>query len=345
MDRYPYILGCLLGTAAGDAVGLSREGLSRRRSKRMHGGIPLLPNLAMGYGFCSDDTEHTQMTARALAISRMDADKFAGELGWQLKQWLLTLPAGIGMATLRSCFKLLLGNGPDTSGVFSAGNGPAMRSSIIGVTATTDQQMLDLVERCTRITHTDPKAYEGALLVAQASRLAVHGDRVSPVEFLGQMARQVQGEELREHLERATECLLENATPDQFADAQGWKHGISGYINQTVPVALYCWARYPQDFRRCVESAVLLGGDSDTVGAIAGAICGANLGHDHIPEPWLSRIAFWPRGREWHEALARSLEDFDSKSPSMQWLATVPRNLLFATIVITVGMRRLLPPY
>ena len=59
MDRYSNILGCLLGTALGDAVGLRREGLSRQRAMRLYGGAPLQPNLLFGWGFCSDDTEHT----------------------------------------------------------------------------------------------------------------------------------------------------------------------------------------------------------------------------------------------------------------------------------------------
>jgi ADP-ribosylglycohydrolase len=55
MGRFHHILGCLLGTA----VGLRREGLSRRRAVRMYGGSPLSPTLFLGRGFWSDDTEHT----------------------------------------------------------------------------------------------------------------------------------------------------------------------------------------------------------------------------------------------------------------------------------------------
>lgn len=345
MDKYPYILGCLLGTAAGDAVGLSREGLSRGRTRRMYGEAPLAPKLAMGVGFYSDDTEHTQMTARALALSRLDAEQFAKELAGQLKRWLLTVPAGVGLATLRACFKLLVGYGPSYSGVFSAGNGPAMRTAIIGVVAESDKQLEDLVWQCTRITHTDPKAFEGALLVAQAARIRANGETVSPIEFIEGAIERANGEELREHLHQLLISLHRKNSPQEFADAQGWKRGISGYMNQSIPAALYCWARYPNDFRKCVESAVLLGGDADTVGAIAGAISGANLGHEQIPEQWLDRIAFWPRDRHWHSELAHSLQRCDGNVPRMRWLATIPRNLLFAAIVLAVGTRRLLPPY
>ncbi len=55
MDRYPHILGCLLGTALGDAVGLRREGLSPQRAARMFGARPLAPDLIFGWGWCSDE--------------------------------------------------------------------------------------------------------------------------------------------------------------------------------------------------------------------------------------------------------------------------------------------------
>ena len=101
----------------------------------MYGNSPLSPNLLLGHGFCSDDTEHTQIVGRALLLSAGDPELFERELGDQLKRWLLTLPAGVGIATLRACIRLLIGLSPSRSGVYSAGNGPAMRSALIGVYA------------------------------------------------------------------------------------------------------------------------------------------------------------------------------------------------------------------
>lgn len=350
MDRYPYILGCLLGTALGDAVGLSREGLSRRRAVRMYGGPPLAPNLVFGRGYCSDDTEHTQMVGCALVVSGGDPGSFEQELGRQLKRWLLTLPAGVGLATLRSCLKLLAGFGPQKSGVFSAGNGPAMRSALHGVWAQSDSQLKELVHVCTRLTHTDPRAEEGAWVVARAARLTVTGWSGTPTDFLRQICEEVEGNELRGRLQDAVVCLAAGKTPLEFADEQGWTRGITGYINQSVPAALYCWAHAPADFRQCVESAVLLGGDTDSVAAIAGAVSGANLGSDHLPQDWLSRLAEWPRSVLWMEQLARALTDDSTNEtkqlpPKMHWLTTIPRNLVFAGVVLGFGFRRLLPPY
>ncbi len=350
MDRYPYILGCLLGTALGDAVGIRREGLSRQRATRLYGGQPLRPDLIFGRGFCSDDTEHTQIVGRALVMSGRDAAGFERELARQLKRWFLTLPPGIGSATTRACIRLLMGFRPDRSGVFSAGNGPAMRTALIGVCAESDGEMTELVHRCTRVTHTDPKAEEAALLVARASRLRVNGAGSEPLDALKLFAENVAGAELNETLIHAVSALIDRKTPQEFAASQGWSEGVSGYVNHSVPAALYCWAYSPNDFRRCVENAVLLGGDSDSVAAIAGAICGANLGSEALPTDWLQRLWEWPRTLRWMEDLAgclagRPTNNGRREPPSMYWLATIPRNLLFTAVVMGHGFRRLLPPY
>ncbi|QDS99219.1 ADP-ribosylglycohydrolase family protein [Adhaeretor mobilis] len=350
MNRYPHILGCLLGTALGDAVGLRREGLSRRRAERMYGGTPLGPDFILGLGFCSDDAEHTQMVGRALVLSAGHVAKFEKELSRQLKRWLVALPAGIGLATLRACIKLLLGFGPKRSGVFSAGNGPAMRTALIGVWAESDDQLKELVRICTRLTHTDPRAEEGALLVAKAARLTASGQYVEPTEFLRDAVGEVEGEELRESLQMAIKALAANKAPKEFADSLGWSEGVTGYVNHSVPAALYCWADSPNDFRRCVENAVLLGGDTDSVAAIAGAICGANVGSENLPPDWLISLAEWPRSKSWMRQLAEALSNEAKvcelpKPPGMRWLATVPRNFVFAAIVLVIGFRRLLPPY
>ena len=350
MTHYSNILGCLLGTALGDSVGLRREGLSRKRAHKMYGGPPLSASFILGLGFCSDDTEHTQMVGRALVLSDGEVGKFEQAMSRQLKRWLMTLPAGVGLATLRACIKLLLGFGPKRSGVFSAGNGPAMRTALIGVWAKSDEQLNELVSSCTRLTHTDPKAEEGAMLVAKAARLSSSGQRIEPIDFLKKEVDEIEGEELREYLQKAIEALEDEKVPLEFADSIGWADGVSGYVNHSVPAALYCWAASPNDFRRCVENVVLMGGDTDSVAAIAGAICGANVGSDNLPPDWLNSLAEWPRGKSWMQRLAKALSDQAEgekkpKPPQMHWLATIPRNLIFAAVVLGIGFRRLLPPY
>jgi len=163
--------GAILGTAAGDAVGLPREGLSPRRAGRLFGGPPLSMRLVLGRGMVSDDTEHACMVAQALIRSGGEPGRFARSLAWRLRWWLLGLPAGVGKATARAIVKLWLGFGAAHSGVWSAGNGPAMRAAVLGVWgAVRPGQMADLVRASSRMTHTDPRAGHGALVVAMAAQ-------------------------------------------------------------------------------------------------------------------------------------------------------------------------------
>jgi ADP-ribosylglycohydrolase len=350
MDRYAKILGCLLGTAVGDAVGLKREGLSKKRARRLYGVPPLKPGLLLNRGYCSDDTEHTQMVGRALVISKGDPQAFEKQLTRELKRWLLTMPAGVGLATLRSCLKLLSGFSPQHSGVYSAGNGPAMRSALLGLCASSADQLQELVHCCTRITHTDPRAEQGALLVAQAARLSITAPGQTPLEFLRDSLETIQGDELRHSIDSAVQHLERHSTPEEYAQDQGWNNGVTGYINQTVPAALYCWAYSADQLRESVENAVMLGGDTDSVAAITGAICGANLGAEAIPAEWKLGLSEWPRTVSWMEDLADRLSQYPQSAeelepPPMHWLATIPRNLVFALVVLTLGSRRLFPPY
>src|SRR5215471_9427316 len=108
---------------------------------------------------CSDDTEHTFLVAQALLSHPDDPVAFQRCLAWKLRLWLLGLPAGIGLATLKAILKLWLGFPPSRSGVWSAGNGPAMRSAIIGAYFYNDQdKRCAFVSAATHLTHTDPKA-------------------------------------------------------------------------------------------------------------------------------------------------------------------------------------------
>ena len=129
----------------------------------------------------SDDTEHTLFVAQSLLRYPADTDAFQRRLAWHLRWWFAGLPAGIGMATARACVKLWLGFPPSRGGVFSAGNGPAMRSVIIGGYFHDKPELLRrFVLASTQLTHTDPKAAVGAEAVARVAAWAVEHDPASP---------------------------------------------------------------------------------------------------------------------------------------------------------------------
>lgn len=181
-----HVVGCILGAAVGDALGLPYEGLSCRRAAKLFG-PPDRHRFFFGHGMVSDDTEHTCMVAQSLIAAGGDVDSFRRELARRFRFWLLGFPAGIGVATLRSILRLWIGLRPENSGVFSAGNGPAMRAAVIGAAVDNPPLLRELVRASSRITHTDPKAEFGALAVALATQTARQKGTVSGHDFLDQL--------------------------------------------------------------------------------------------------------------------------------------------------------------
>lgn len=352
LKRRSAAIGCLLGTAVGDALGLPCEGLSRSRQLRM---FPSLDRYRffLGKGMCSDDTDHACMVAQALAYSEGSPRRFVASLGWRLRFWLLGLPAGIGFATLRSILKLWLAFPPQFSGVRSAGNGPAMRSAFLGVClADDDAALVQHVAASTAITHRDPRAECGALAVALAARASMRG--TAAAGYLADLRRflapfSAAGKELLELAERAAASAARGESTAAFADSIGCARGVSGYMYHSVPVALHAWLSSPYDFASAVTAAIRCGGDTDTVAAITGAIVGAGVGKNGIPERWLADLWDWPRGARWIERLAecavmRMPRPGEGATFIAPWWIVV-RNFGFLLIVLAHGFRRLAPPY
>ena len=90
-------------------------------------------------------------------------------------------------------------------------------------------------------------------------------------------------EEWPELCRKLAGALTSKLSVEDFAASLGLGRGVSGYAYHTVPVALYAWLRHPSDFRAALESALNCGGDTDSVGAIVGALCGARQGAADIP--------------------------------------------------------------
>ncbi len=125
---------------------------------------------------------------------------------------------------------------------------------------------------------------------------------------------------------------------------------MTGYAYRSVPVALYAWLRHPDDFRTALVAVLDCGGDTDTVGAITGALMGARLGSGAIPQTWLEGICDQPRSVGLLIQIAERLSRQKAATGALRpvryfWLLLVNRNLIFLVTVLCHGFRRLLPPY
>ena len=351
------ITGCLLGTAVGDALGLACEGLSRRRQAKMFPTLDSHHLLPFGKGMTSDDTEHTCMLAQSLIVTAHGElaeleQKFSANFAWRLRFWLTGLPAGIGLATLRAILKLWLGFPARYSGVYSAGNGPAMRAALIGVCYGGDPaRMRALVRAATRMTHIDPKAEYGAFAVAYAAYLAAtRDDDISAQEFLNQLGQHIDDREFVALIRNVVESVARGETAETFAGSVGCTHGVSGYMYHTLPCVLHVWLTHQHDYRAAVTTLIRLGGDTDTTAAILGAIVGARVGKAGVPALWISNLVEWPRSVPWMEQLSTRLAATCTAQTNGSSLWINPfklliRNIFFMVIVLLHGLRRRLPPF
>ena len=352
IDLTSRIRGVILGTAVGDALGLPAEGLGPKTIGRLWSGN-WRHRLFFGKGMISDDTEHTLFVAQALLKHPDNAHRFQRSLAWKLRWWLLGLPAAVGFGTLRAIVKLWLFFPPGKSGVASAGNGPAMRSAILGVCFRRDRQkMRQMVRAATEITHKDARAMVGALAVSLAAAVAVsspEGDRPDHNKFLDEIAILPGGrdEEWSRLVGQMKQELAADSGVVDFAAQMGLENGVTGYAYHTAPVAIYAWLRHYADFRSTLTEALNCGGDTDTVGAIAGALAGAAVGEEGIPREWIEGIWDWPRGaalcRAIADELARQQQGRQAGPVSYFWPAAPVRNLLFLAIVLFHGFLRLVP--
>lgn len=349
--NYSHAVGSLLGSAVGDAIGLPYEGLSPRRAAALLG-PPTRHRLLFGRGMVSDDAEHACMAAVALARSGGDPDQFSRHLARQLRWWIVGLPAGTGMATARAAIKLWMGIPPSRSGVRSAGNGPAMRAPILGAAVADLELLRRLVVASSLLTHTDPRAIEGALVVAAASRVASTVLHPTPSDLQAVLeAWKIPADpQFARLLDAALTSVASRESTAEFAARSGMERGVSGFIVHTVPVSIHAWLSSPTDLRQVVMSCISCGGDADTTAAIAGGIAGATVGPAGIPSDWLSSLWASPRHVPWMTAVAAAAcSAAENRSacpvPRLTWPLVPVRNLALLAAVLAHGFRRLAPPY
>lgn len=173
-------------------------------------------------------------------------------------------------------------------GAGSFGNGAAMRVAPVGLFAWRDPDLAVQLARTNAIvTHSHPAGIDGAVMQALAVTLLV---RTSP----GQLSSDALLDGIRPHL--ATEefaetiHLLRSLLPDAPADAVVTHLGRGIAARESVPTALFAFLRSPDSFEETIAFAVGLGGDADTIAAMAGALSGVYLGAEAIPERWRTDV-------------------------------------------------------
>ncbi|MFF0390827.1 ADP-ribosylglycohydrolase family protein [Kitasatospora sp. NPDC004615] len=170
----------------------------------------------------------------------------------------------------------------------SFGNGAAMRVAPLGAAYADDPAAAVRPAADTAvITHTHPDAVDGAIAVAVAAAHAVRRRTrsCSPERFLSAVADLTPDGPVRRALYQARQ-LLDRADAREVAAVLG--NGSRTSALDTVPFALWCAARWLDDYPTAVRSAIGAGGDMDTVAAITGGVVAARTGTAGIPAAWLA---------------------------------------------------------
>ena len=277
--------------------------------------FPLRQRLLGQKGTVSDDTVQSALVLSALMRCNGDVNLFQALFARGLKKWFLSIPPGIGLATIKACLKLLIGISPRRSGVNSAGNGAAMRSAIIGAALSDDPELrVQFVEASARVTHTHPDAIAGAQVIALAASLQTKGQ---------------------------SERIL--AETQQLTPEWNWRSNESydnptGYVIKSVKAAVYCCVDSPDSsVADGIERAIALGGDTDTVAAMVGGILAASPKQELISDEWKNYLG-WPQPQE-------ILAIGEDKDFGVSYLRLLIQHLVALQAILGFGFRRLFPPY
>mgnify|MGYP001772710323 FL=1 len=306
LNVYDKFLGTFYGTAIGDAMGMPTTFLSREEIKKMYGFVSsfLEPprdsevHSGLRAGSYTDDTELTFALARAIIKKKAVKPRAVAE---ELIKWAEDNDALngniIGPSTRRAIELLKKGEPVERSGRFGTTNGCAMKISAVALfdyNKSFDELYRDVVYACMP-THNTSTAVSGAMAIATAVKLAVLGYNPKTIVRKAVERSELAGKLMRGFSvsERIVEALKINPeSDDEFLDAlyDFLKEPKGALTEDAVPAAMSIFSRAKGDFKRSVLLSCNLGGDSDTIGAMAGAMSGAFSGFSAIPLEWVKAV-------------------------------------------------------
>ena len=298
--------GALAGLALGDALGMPTQAMSPAQIRAVYGRIaglvdadasqPYAPG--MPAGSVTDDTEQALLVASLLVRGRGSSSGHAaldaGEFAHALLAWEDSMIARgsldlLGPSTKAALERVRAGEDPLSVGGAGTTNGAAMRVTPIGIAVSTadPEAFAESVWSSCQVTHATRQGFQSAALVAAAVSLGIDAasssasdmrallwEAVSYVAFLSPRGAWAPDPDVVAATRRALE--LTSTPPSPSLELLAEQIGSSVASAQAIPMAFALLARDPSP--RALLDAANLGGDTDTIGAIAGAILGAAAG-------------------------------------------------------------------
>lgn len=303
--------GALYGLAIGDALGMPTQMLSRRAIVERWGGFltgfePAPPDhpIAAGLpaGAVTDDTEQAVLVGRLLVKGHgvIAPRQLAGALvDWERDMAARGSLDLLGPSTKRAIAAVLSGVPVEQAGASGDTNGAAMRIAPVGIAVPLDpaaanrsslSTLVDWVVAASYVTHNTGIALAGAAAVAAAVSAGIAGASVADATAIATAAARlaagrghwVAGADVAARIEWAVGLV---AGRDR-AEAAGLIYTLVGTglaTQESVPAAFAVLAAMPDDPWQACLLAASLGGDCDTIAAMAGAVAGACHGLGAFP--------------------------------------------------------------
>ena len=289
-DRF---LGCLLGLAIGDALGMPVEHWTQAQIDATFGWLDHYEprrdaggEVELERGEITGDTEMALCLVEGLISASGFVDPQA--IGIRFVKMIERPGPDVLGKTTRTAIQRMMETSEYQHGLggeWSPGSGAAARSAPLGLLHSigrfNPETFTREILRAGLITHCNTVSLNGALAFAYALRLVVI-DEVPPEMLLAEVTAFIDEDDVARAIRRAEQLVASGG--ERAADLHNLQQiGTSGHVAETVAAALYCFATHPNDFATAVFSAVNAGGDTDTIAAMTGALVGARIGARALP--------------------------------------------------------------
>ena len=307
-------LGAFYGLALGDALGMPTQSMSRARIKARFGEItdlqdagpdqPIAAN--MPAGSITDDTEQAILVGQLLidGAGRIEASMLAQRLiDWEASMRAKGSQDLLGPSTKRAIDMILAGHTPEESGRYGTTNGAAMRITPVGIGADVSDpvQFIQAVIQACQVTHNTTLGISSAASVAAVVSAGINGVDLGEALNIGtQIAQQaeshghwVAGGRISTRISWARTLSVGSGDKALFAELLYELIGTSVASQESVVVSFALAQQVAVGELDAFEALCLaasLGGDTDTIAAILGAMLGACLGLQCWPEAMIEQV-------------------------------------------------------
>lgn len=322
--------GCMLGGAAGDALGFPVELMNRNKIVEIFGKLGITDFYIKSgdkKAKISDDTQMTLFTAEGLLWGTQSGAVHASYIFYSYQRWLFTQTGkladekygwilqkdsdayhsrlmkqramyekrGPGQTCLSALESACGGRYGQINNKIndSKGCGGAMRAAPIGLYFWNDtEKAFRMGCESAAITHGHPSGYLSAGVLAAIISCILRGMDVKNATLSAmRILKNYDGSrECYSALNKAIFLAESDVLPLEAVS----RIGLGKVGEEAVAIAIYCSLVHESSFKNAVCLAVNHDGDSDSTGAICGSIMGALLGINAIPRKWVKQLEFAP---------------------------------------------------